>query len=224
MKNFTYIAIIIALTIFSFHQCNKNNNFQQKIEINNQARNDTIEFYENEKKQLVAEKKAFQTTIKEMDLLIDDILNDNEQLKNTIASFKKPKSASSTDIKVQVKDVDVKFAKPIPFNFEREFEKITNQYAISGIVNQSGFTFNFLATNRQTLATGLKKKGLFSSDFTSELTNSNNIFTVTDMTNIDFTERKKRFGISVFGGYGFTSNFQFQPVIGIGVSYDIFRF
>lgn len=44
------------------------------------------------------------------------------------------------------------------------------------------------------------------------------------MTNIDFTTQKKRFGISLFGGYVVTSNLQLTPAIGVGVTYDLFRF
>lgn len=156
-----------------------------------------------------------------MDLLLDDVLFDNEQLQQTIASFKKPKSASSAEIKVEVKDVDVLFAAPIPFTFSTEFKKITKNYAFSGVANEYGLTFNFFATTKQTLATGLKKTGVFKTDFTSELTNSNKIFTVTDMTNIDFTERKKRFGIGISFGIGVYSNGFF---VGPSINYNLIEF
>lgn len=222
---FIQIVIIIVLAVTSLKQCSANKDFKKKLKLNNEARKDTIEFYTNKLGQIVAEKKAFQTTIKEMDLLIDDILHDNEQLKQQIKTFKKPTSAHSNTTKVSIKNVDVKFANPIDFNFDREFEKITDNYNLYGRVNQYGiYDFRFLATNNQTLVTGIKKTGLFSTDFTSELINSNPIFFTDDMKNIDFTESKKRFGISVFGGYVIPPNLKPTFAVGVGVSYDLFRF
>lgn len=224
-RNFTYISIILILLVISLKQCNTNKDFKQKLYLNNEARLDTIEYYTNKLGLEVAEKKAFQTTLKERELLISDVLNENEQLKQQIKEFKKPTSASSNTTTIEVKNIDIKFANAIPYSFEREFKKLTNNYSLYGKVNQFGiYDFRFLATNKQTLVTGIKKTGLFSSDFTSELINSNPIFRTTDMTNIDFTNSKKRFGISLFGGYVLTSNLQLTPAIGVGVSYDFFRF
>lgn len=224
MKNFIYIVIIVILSIICIQQCRNKVTFKNQLKQNQEARKDTIEYYKNELGQTVAEKKAFQTSLADKEILIADVLQENQQLKNQIASFKKPTSASSTDIKVEVKDVQYHFKNPVNYDFSRKFTITDKNYSFYGEVNQFGINLNFLATNRQTLATGLKKRGWFSSYFTSEATNSNDIFTITDMTNINFQEKPKRFGLSVFTGYGVMTNFQTGPVIGVGISYDLFRF
>lgn len=222
---FVQIVIIIVLVVISLKQYSTNKDFEEKLKLNNEARKDTIEYYTNKLGQIVAEKKAFQTTIKEMDILIDDILHENEQLSNQIKDFKKPTSASSNTTKVSVENVDVKFANPIPYSFDREFQKTTDNYNLYGKVNQFGiYDFRFLATNNQTLVTGIKKTGLFSTDFTSELINSNPIFLTSDMTNIDFTENQNRFSIAVFGGYVLPPNLKPTFAVGIGVSYHLIQF
>lgn len=217
---FVQMVVIVVLSVLLFNQCNitaqKEKTYQQNLE----AKNDSIEFYQNKQGLWVAEKKAFQGRIKE----ILPFIEENKQLKETIKSFKKPKSAHSSDIKVEVKDVDVKFANSIPYSFEREFKKLTNNYAISGSVNQYGLKLNFIATTQLTLATGIKKTGLFTSDFTSEVTLSNSNFSVSNMDNIDFTEKQSKFSIAVFGGYVIPANLKPTFAVGIGVSYRLFSF
>lgn len=222
--NFVQIVFIVILSVLLLNQCNVTAQKEKAYQQNLEAKNDSIEFYQNKQGLWVAEKKAFQTTVKEMDRLIDDYLFDNSQLKETIKSFKTPKSAHSSDIKVEVKDVDVKFANPIPFSFEREFKKATNNYGISGLVNQYGLKLNFIATTQLTLATGIKKTGLFTSDFTSEATLSNSNFSISNMDNIDFTEKQSRFALSLFGGYVIPANLNPTFAVGIGISYDVVRF
>ena len=222
---FVLIVIIIVLAVISLKQYSTNKDFNKKLKLNNEARKDTIEHFQNNEGLWVAEKKAFQTTIKEMNILIDDILHENEQLSTQIKSFKKPTSASSNTTKVSIEKVDVKFTNPVDFKFDREFQKITTHYNLYGKVNQFGiYDFRFLATNNQTLVTGIKKTGLFSTDFTSELINSNPIFLTSDMTNIDFTENQKRFSIAVFSGYVIPPNLKPTFAVGVGVSYHLIQF
>lgn len=64
MKDFTYIAIIAALFLFSFHQYSKKNDLEQTIKTNLEARKDSISYYKNQLGQTVAEKKPFKPPLK----------------------------------------------------------------------------------------------------------------------------------------------------------------
>lgn len=220
-NNFIYLflALFAVSILFNLNQCKNATVLENTIVSNNEARNDTIDYFKNEVGQVVAEKKSFQTTIKEMDIYIDDILHENTQLEKTIKTFKKPTSASSVDIKVAVNDVDIKFENPVNHVFSRNFALNNPDYTFNGTVNQYGLKINFLASTRQTRATGDVSTGLFSKDFATHLVNSNPIFTPTDMTNIDFTEKKSRFRFSVFLGPVITPKFQLTIGAGAGLTY-----
>ena len=224
MKNFINTAIIVVLTLLLLNQCRITAHQKKTNKVNQLALLDTVSYYKNAQGIWVAEKQTFQGTEKELKSILESKLAENSQLRETIKKFKKLQNASSVNQLIKIDSVDIPFDKKVSVNFVRKFFKKTDYYTFSGEVNQIGININFLSTNLQTQATGVKRLGWLSSEYRTEISNSNPFITTTNFDNFNFVKKKKRFALSIFGGYALTSNFQFTPVVGFGVSYDLFQF
>ena len=221
MKNFTQIALILILAIISLNQCVTNKEFKQKLNQNNLALIDSIKYYKNSLGLEVAEKQTFQGTSKQLAIYLDVEKLKNKQLQETISDFKKLENASSVNQTIKIDSVDIPFDKKVSVDFVRKFLKQTEYYTFSGEVNQIGININFLSNNLQTQATGIKSTGWLSSEYRTEITNSNPFISTADFSNFNFTERKKRFGIGVSFGFGF---YQKGFFIGPSVNYNLINF
>lgn len=224
MRNFIQIALIVGLSVLLLNQCRQTAQLKKSNKHNQLTLLDSVKYYQNKLGLEVAEKLAFKGTSKELQTILDTKKEENQQLKVALEKFKKVDNATSVNQTIKIDAVDIPFDKKVSVNFVRKFLNQTDFYTFSGEVNQLGININFLSNNLQTSITGVKSVGWLSSEYRTEISNSNPFISTNNFDSFTFQKKQKRFGVSFFGGYAFTSNFQFQPVVGVGVSYDLFRF
>ena len=134
-------------------------------------------------------------------------------------------AAAKVKQEVKIDTVRIPFSVPIDFSFSRSFEKSTDYYFIKGLATNLGINIEqFKTFNTQSIVFGRKKLSMFKTEIRAEITNSNPFIRTTSLDSWLYIETQKRWGISVFGGYGLSSNLYLTPVIGLGVSYDLIRF
>lgn len=189
--------------------------------VNQLALFDSVQYYQNKLGLEVAQKQTFKGAAKELKTILSASVKENEQLKETIAKFKKLENASSVNQTIKIDSVDIPFNEKVSVNFVRKFLKQTEFYSFFGEVNQFGININFLSNNLQTQVTGVKRLGWLSSEYRTEITNSNPHISTTNFQNFNFKERKKRFGIGVSFGFGF---YQKGFFIGPSVNYNFIHF
>jgi hypothetical protein len=222
MKNFTYIAILILISVLFFNQCRQTAQLKKSNKHNQLTLLDSINYYKNKLGLEVAEKSSFKGTVNDLSIAFEDAKKENTQLKEAVKKFKKLSTATITSTITEIKEVPVPFEVKVPCNFERTFLKENPFYTFSGVVNQGGINFKkILIPNTQTLVVGKKKLSLFKTEFRAEVTNSNPFIKTTTLDNFTFIDRKKRFGFGVSFGFGVYSNGFF---IGPSVNYNFINF
>jgi hypothetical protein len=221
MKNFLLISALIIVSALLVHQCRVTTQLSQTNKKNQLASLDSINYYKNKLGLEVAEKQTFVGTSKQLKIYLEAAKQKNKQLRNTIAAFRKLAAASSVEQTIKIDSVDIPFQEKVSVNFVRKFLKQTEYYTFSGEVNEFGINVNFLSTNLQTQATGIKNVGWFNSEFRTEVTNNNPYITTSNFQNFTFIERKKRFGIGVSFGFGL---YQKGFFIGPSVNYNLIQF
>src|SRR5690606_23680521 len=103
----------------------------------------------------------------------------------------------------KIDSIPIPYEVPIPCKFHREWEKIDPFYSISGTSDQNGITIESLEVpNTLSFAIGKKKKGWFDSEYVIETVNSNPNITTIGLDSYSLKVPKKRFGVSLFAGYG----------------------
>ncbi|QQV91375.1 hypothetical protein Leef1_12 [Polaribacter phage Leef_1] len=221
MKNFLQIAAIIILSIICINQYIRKNELAKTIELNELAEKDTIQYFTNKLGLEVAEKKAYKGTVKELDGYLQAARDSSKQFAEATKEWKKIANALQVEIEFKADAVDIPFDTPINFEFTRNFYKKTSSYTFSGEVNQFGLNINAFAKATITPITGMKTTGLFSSDFSTEITSSNNLIKVADFSSFNFIEKKKRFGIGFSLGFGLYQNGFF---VGPSINYNLIQF
>ena len=96
--------------------------------------------------------------------------------------------------------IDVPFNQPVPYNFERTFEKLTKDYYLKGIANQNGLNIDFRAKAAVTSFTGIKP---FSNQTTTDLTSSTDLLRISNFDNFSFVQEQKKWGVGISFGFGF---------------------
>ncbi|QQV90656.1 hypothetical protein Danklef5_24 [Polaribacter phage Danklef_5] len=221
MKNFLQIAAIVVLLIICINQCVSKNELKKTIELNELAEKDTIEYYTNQLGLEVAEKLSFKGTAKELEGYLQSARDSSKQFAEASKNWEEIASALQIELEFKVDSVDIPFDQPINFEFTRNFYKKTSSYTFSGEVNQFGLNINAFAKATITPITGMKATGLFSSDFSTEITSSNNLIRVTDFNSFNFVDRKKRFGIGFSLGFGL---YQKGFFVGPSINYNLIQF
>ena len=221
MKNFIQIALIIVLAIISFNQCVTNKEFKQQLKLNQLAEKDTVSYYVNKLGLEVAKSKSYKGTADELEVYLQTARDSSKQFEEATKKWRKIANALQIEIEFKADSVDIPFDVPVNFEFKRKFFKQTDAYTFKGFVNNFGINIDTRATATITPITGTKPTGLFSNDFRTEITSSNNLIRVTDFNNFNFTERKKRFGIGFSVGFGF---YQKGFFIGPSLNYNLIQF
>lgn len=224
MRNFLQISLIILFAVLFLNQCRVTAEKENTNKQNQLALLDSISYYKNKLGLEVAEKQTFIGSTKELKMLFEAEKEKSEQFKESSKKWKKLYNAAKIEIDYKIDSLTVQFNKPINYEFTRYFEKQTKDYFIKGYVNNYGFNFDFRSKIVLTPFSGLKRTGFLTSENRTEITTSNPYARIVDFQNFNFKPKKKRFAISVFAGYGLSNNFEFTPVIGAGISYDLFRF
>lgn len=230
-KDFLYIAVIFAVLTVFLHKCKSDSSRIDKLIHNQQVANDSVQYYKNTLGQEVAEKQSYIGSNTELKELIKEKEQKNSQLRQTIRKFRKVTAVAKVETTTKIPETVIKFEEPIScsalndddftLGFNHDFE----HFSISGLVTRFDFTLRcFEVYNTQTIVFGKKRLGMFSTEYRTEITNSNPYIKVTGLDSYQFVEKQKRFGFSLFGGYVLTSNLTFTPAVGVGVTYDLIRF
>ncbi|MDO6813833.1 hypothetical protein [Tenacibaculum soleae] len=221
MKNTIEIALIIILSVLLFNQCEETAQFKTTLKNNELAKADTIEYYINAIGLEVAEKLTYKGTAEQLEVYLSEKSKESNQFKEAAKGWRKKYNALHIKLEFVLDSVDVLFNKPVPYNFERTFEKLTKDYALKGIANQNGLNIDFRAKATITPFTGVKPTGLFTSEHRTEITSSNDNIQITDFENFNFVEKPKRWGVGLSFGFGFYCNGFF---IGPSVNYNAISF
>jgi hypothetical protein len=224
-KDFLYIAALIVISLLYFDSCSSDSFDKANQKQNDKAIKDSIQYYKNELGQEVAEKLAFKGDKDQLKRVLELKESENSQLKESLKKWKKIASATKVKTVTEIKEVPVPFKDTIAFEFERTFEKVDKFYSIFGSVNQKGINFSSISfPNTQTIVTGQKKVSFLKTEYRFEITNSNPYMKTVQADSYNFVERNKRFGFGIIGGYGLSSNLNTSFYIGVGFSYDLFKF
>lgn len=214
---------VVALAFLLLRQCSETRNLKQSRENIQNYLADTIDYYTNERGQIVAEKQALKGEKETLEILLSET---SDQLKNLSDKFKDIKAAGEIGQVIEIVDtIKVPYEVPVPFEFSRNWSKIDKSYFISGNSTNLGITIDSLSIpNTLSFVIGEKKTGFWKSEYRIEAVNSNPYVKTTGLDAYTFERSKKRFGLSVYTGYGISKNFTFTPQIGVGLSFDLIRF
>lgn len=223
LKFAPYLGIFL-LSFLLFRQCEKTSQLDQNRESTQEFLNDTVSYFQNELGQEIAHKTALQGDKEVLEILLSTQVDSTGQLKRLVEKYKKISAAGNI---ITITKFDTLF---IPYSGlasdpEHDF-KISNPfYKISGRDLSSGIQIHHLEIpNTLSFAIGKKKTGFWKSEYRIEAVNSNPFVKITGLDSYTFQVPKKRIGISVYAGYGISSNFTFAPQIGVGVSYSLLEF
>lgn len=218
-----YILSVVFLAMF-LHQCSLTNQLEKQASNSVDFLNDSIRHYKNELWQEIAVKTALNGEKNALETLLSKQIDSTGQLKRLISKFRKVDAAGNIRTNTRIDTIRIGFEVPIPCEFHREWEKIDPFYSISGISNQNGITINSLTVpNTLSFAIGKRKKGWFNSEYVIESVNSNPNIKTVGLDSYSIKVPKKRFGVSLFAGYGLGSQ-GLTPLIGIGVGYNLLEF
>ena len=183
--------------------------------------NDSIKYYKNKHGQEVAYKTALQGEKSAMSVLLSKQIDSTGQLKRLTEKYKRIASAGNITTVTRIDTIPVAYEVPVPFEFERTWEKINPFYSLSGKSNQNGITIDRLEIpNTLSYVIGDKKTGLFKSEYRIETVNSNPYVRT---TGLDAYTHKTNEGVMSIGGqvgYGMTL-FGPSPYAGVGVNFDL---
>lgn len=217
MKNTALVILVILLSILNFHQWRERKEASKTYVSNLEVLNDSISHFKNKQGLWVAERKVFQGNEKQLKELIK---TQGEQLTKAVKSFKKPKAAVKIATETEIDTVFIPYKIELP-PFNISFNEIKKHYSINGFSTEKGIFINSLTIpNEQSVVVGKKKIGFLKYEYRAEVTNSNPLVQVTELTSFNFKEKKNRFHLGPFAGIGSNGNFTF----GFGVSYSLLSF
>ena len=218
MKQLNYI-IIAGLTVLCIYLWRNGKEAQNTAKNNIAALTDSIVYYQTKHGAWVAEKSIFQGTEKDLKQIIE---SKEKAFKKVLKSFKKPIAAA---VMKTVTKIDTVFSPYEEKNqlpgFEFNFKADTEYYSVNGTSTQKGINIWSLSIpNTQSLVIGKKRIGFLKYGYKINVENSNLNIKTTNIDGFDFRPKPKRFSVGVFAGY----STNLEPVIGLGVSYNLFSF
>lgn len=217
MKRAIYIIIIIGLLCLSFHLWREKRNAAHMYQSNLEVLNDSISTYKNDLGHLVAEKKAFEGSRKQ---LLELIKTQGEQLQEALKKTK-PTTATKIVTQTRIDTVRVPYEVPVDVEFNLPFSSSTAHYSINGIADNYGVNiYNLTIPNEQSVVVGKKKIGFLKWEYRAEVTNSNPLISVTELNSFTFKDPKKRFSVGAFAGV----NINGKSTVGVGAMYSLFSF
>ncbi len=224
-KNVLFIGIIIVLLFVIFRQYNSYIQQRQSQESATEFLNDTIAYYQNAIGQQVAQKQAIQGDKDALQILLSKQIDSTGQLKALVKKFRTVQAAGNITQETRIDTVFIPFADPIHYEFNRNFNKETEFYSITGRVYNTGLDIASLyIPNTISFALGDTNTGWFKNEYRFEAINSNPYIKTTGLDGYTLELPTKRLGLSLYAGYGFSSGFKFQPSAGVALTYTILRF
>ncbi|OCK44391.1 hypothetical protein BA195_06855 [Tenacibaculum soleae] len=220
MKNTIQITLIIILSVLLFNQCEETAQFKTTLKNNELAKADTIEYYINAIGLGVAEKLTYKGTAEQLEVYLSEKTKESDQFKEAAKGWRKKYNALHIKLDFVLDSVDVLFNKPVPYNFERTFEKLTKDYALKGIANQNGLQIDFRAKAAVTSFTGIKPTALFDNQLQTEITSSTDALRVSGFDNFSFLPKPKKWSLnsSIF------INTKAEIHFGVGIGYNWWSF
>lgn len=217
---FLYVAIVV-LAFLLFRQCDRTQELKQDHDVVVGFINDTVEFYKNELGQEIAQKEVLQGSKANLEILLSEKIDSLGQLKRLVKNFRNVNVAGNVTTITVVDSIPVPYEVPVPVDFSRDFEKVTEHYSLSGISTNHGLTINNLALpNTLSFAIGDRKTGLFRSQYRIETVNSNPYVTTTGLDSYVLTSNKGLLSIGAQAGYGLTLHGP-SPYVGAGINLDL---
>src|SRR5690606_30295785 len=144
-----------------------------------------------------------------LEILLSKKIDSLGQLKRLVENFKGVESAGNITQEVRIDTLFIPYSDgPNMPDFEAKFNENTRYYRVSGRAKSTGITIDSLSIpNTLSFAIGEKKTGWFRSEYRIEAVNSNPFIKTTGLDAYSFSQRKKRFGLSIYAGYGFSDDF-----------------
>ena len=177
---------------------------------------DSVRYYQNKLGQEIAVKTALNGDKEALELLLS---NTESELRELAKKFKDVQAAGQIKTITKIDTIKIGYEVPVPFEFSRDWQKKDPFYSISWHSTQEGITINSLEIpNTLSFVIG-KKKG----EYLIEAVNSNPNIKTTGLDSYTLKVPKKRFGLSVFAGYGFGDS-GLTPLVGVGVGYNLIEF
>lgn len=224
------LKIILAITcvvlvFLLLRQCANNAHYKETTESAIGYLTDSVSYYKNKAGQLVAHRKAIEGENEALAVLLSKQIDSTRQLSELVENFKKVNTAGNITTITKIDTIEVPYEVPVPYEFEREFSRLTKHYKIGGFVNQSGITIDSLSIpNTLSFVIGKRKTGFFKSEYRIEAVSSNPYVQTTGLDFYSLQVPRKRLGLSLYAGYGLDRNFALTPQIGVGISYDLLQF
>lgn len=212
-----YILLAVLLLFLLLRQCGETRHIEASRENLADWLTDTISHYENEKGQIVAEKNALRGDLSNLELFLT---RQSAQLEKLQEKYRKANTAGEIKTVVEIDSIPIPYPVPVEADFFRVWSKFDKYYEISGTSTEQGITIDSLSIpNTLSFVIG-EKKG----KYTITAVNSNPFIKTTGLEAYTFDPKKKRFGLSIYAGYGLSENFTFSPSIGVALTWDLLRF
>ena len=223
-KILPYITIVILLFLI-FRQCNSVNHKANSLVSTQGFLNDTISYYTNKLGQEVAEKKAISGDKQALEILLSKQVDSTSQLNLLVKKFRSIAAAGNITQKSRIDTVEIPYEVPVQLDFAREFSKKSDFFSITGISNQNGVILSEIQiSNILSFAIGKKKTGFLKSEYLIEAINSNPYIQTTGLDSYTLDLPTKRLGLSLYAGYGISSELTFQSSAGIALTYTLISF
>jgi hypothetical protein len=216
------IAVILAILLF--RQCDKVSDLKNKADSTQDFLKDSIRYYKNQLGQEIALKTALQGDKNTLEILLSKQIDSTGQLKRLVKKFRKVDAAGNITQNTKIDTIRIGYEVPVPCEFHRDWSENTKWYKIAGSSNQNGILIKSLEVpNTLSFAIGKRKKGWFNSEYVIEAVNSNPNISIKGLDSYTVKLPKKRFGVSLFAGYGMSRD-GLSPIIGLGVGYNLIEF
>lgn len=217
-------AAVAILLFLAVNRCNKVQELRNNNDSVNAFLNDTIQYYQNELGQEVAEKIALQGDKQTLQTLLSKEIDKNGQLSSLAESFRKIDAAGLIRTETKFDTIEVPFEVPVETSFSRSFSKNEKFYSLSGSVDQLGVYIDSFNTETElAFAIGKRKTGLFQSEYRFEATSNNPHVKITGLDGYTYKENTGYLSIDAQAGYGITLNGP-GPYAGIGLGFDLWLF
>ena len=218
IKNLFPYLLAALFCVFFIYQCDQRKAIEQQNEQNVSALNDSLETYKNDYGQLISQKKALKGDKQSLKLMLSRKVDSLQNLKKLVDGFSQVDFAGNVNTKTVVDTVVIPYAKPISYEFARDFSADTEYYTIEGIATQESITLNTINIPTQlSMAIGKKKTGWFKSEYRFEATSSNPYVEISDLQGGTFEKYDSPVALSGQLGYGITPE-GLQPYAGVGIS------
>lgn len=225
MKKFIpYIAIAVLILLF-FRQCEETSNVKEQNVSAINFLQDSVRYLKNSLGAEIASKTALQGGKTSLQVLLSKQIDSTGQLKSIVRKFRTVQAAGNITIITKIDSIPVPYEVPVPCEFSRTWSKIDKFYSIYGKSNQFGNIIDSLSVpNLLSFAIGDKKVGFLKTEYRIETANSNPYIRTIGLDAYTLSLPVKRLGLSLYAGVGFSTNFEFTPQIGVGLSYTFIRF